>query len=498
MKQFSANLPQKAYTAQQVRDNEALAAEQSGTTLSQLMQRAGSAVAAYVQSYCQSQELDGAYTVVLCGKGNNAGDGYIAAKLLKEVGLRVVVWSLFDPSLLKGDAQDAFKAFVDFGGDVTRKCPLDLDEAAITIDAVFGGGFHGQLPEAVQSAFDSIENASTYKVSVDIPSGVNGTTSEVSDNAFQADVTVTFIALKQGMLTGQARGCCGQILFAGLGVAKAFSKLVAGTSSFSSEVQHFRSIPVRAYDSYKHQLGHVLLIGGGKGMAGAIRLAAEACLRSGAGLVSVATHPDNVGAVLQGRYELMVHGVETAPHLHALLEKATIVVLGPGLGLDAWAKELFFACSEVTCPLVIDADGLTLLAQNPQALKATVVTPHLGEAKRLLDKNDVEYVHHRFELAEKVYQTTKAITVLKGPGTIIQGYERRNINRSGTPAMASAGMGDVLSGIIAALLAQQVPTFAAVCLAVYIHGLAAEEAAKDGALGLVASDLFSHIRRILG
>jgi NAD(P)H-hydrate epimerase len=139
-----------------------------------------------------------------------------------------------------------------------------------------------------------------------------------------------------------------------------------------------------------------------------------------------------------------------------------------------------------------------LFAQHPDILKPTVVTPHIGEAKRLLIAQHPDIVHTRFELAEHLAQRTGAIAVLKGPGSIIQGEQRRNINRSGCPAMASAGMGDVLSGIIAALLAQQVPTFAAVCLAVYIHGLAAEEAAKDGSLGLVASDLFGHIRRILG
>lgn len=498
MKQFSANLPQKAYTAQQVLEFEGEAARQSGTTLQALMQRAGSAVTAYVLEYCKTQDITTPYTLVLCGKGNNAGDGYVIAKLLKEAGHNVVVWSLFDPNELQGDALQAYQSYIHASGVVSMSCPDEVDEAAIVIDAVFGAGFHGQLPEAVMQAFDAVENIDAHRVAVDIPSGINGNTAEVSNNAFLADVTVTFIALKQGMLTGAAKGYCGKVLFAGLGVAKTFSKLLTGASQYLSEEQQFRSIPKRAFDSYKHQLGHVLLIGGAPGMAGAIRLAAEACLRSGAGLVSVATHPSNVGTVLQGRYELMVHGVDTKEQLQQLLSRASIVVLGPGLGLDEWATKMYLACQDVSVPLVLDADGLTLYTQHPEVFKPTVVTPHIGEAKRLLAARDPDFVHTRFELAEHLVTLTGAIAVLKGPGTIIQSDQRRNINRSGCPAMASAGMGDVLSGIIAALLAQQVPTFAAVCLAVYIHGLAAEKAAEEGSLGLVASDLFSHIRRILG
>lgn len=498
MKQFSANLPQKAYTAQQVLEFEGEAARQSGTTLSALMQRAGSAVTAYVLDYCKAQDIITPYSLVLCGKGNNAGDGYVIAKLLKEAGHKVVVWALFEPDTLRDDAKQAFTAFEQVGGEVVSVCPLDADDAAIVIDAVFGAGFQGQLPLNVVQAFEAIDNIDAHRIAVDIPSGVNGNNAEVSDNAFVADVTVTFIALKQGMLTGSAKGCCGKVLFAGLGVAKAFSKLLTGASQYLSEEAQFRAIPKRAFDSYKHQLGHVLLVGGGQGMAGAIRLAAEACLRSGAGLVSVATHPSNVAAVLHGRYELMVHGVESEAQLRPLLAKATVIVLGPGLGLDEWASNLFFACQSASVPIVLDADGLTLLSNHPDVLKPAVITPHLGEAKRLLASQFSDLTLNRFDIAEHLAALTGAITVLKGPGTLIQTEQRRNINRSGCPAMASAGMGDVLSGIIAALLAQHVPPFAAVSLAVYIHGLAAEEAAKDGSLGLVASDLFSHIRRILG
>ncbi|CCQ11482.1 NAD(P)HX epimerase / NAD(P)HX dehydratase [Pseudoalteromonas luteoviolacea B = ATCC 29581] len=500
MKQFSANLPQKAYTAQQVRENEEQAAQACHTTLSQLMIRAGSAVTAYIQDYYQAQAIITPNVLVLCGKGNNAGDGYVIAEQLHDAGISVVVWALYDPALLRGDAHAAYARYVKKQGALVLIQPSDLDDFTIVVDAVFGAGFYGDLPDFVQSIFTQISAIDAHFVSVDIPSGVNGDDGTCSPNAFQADVTVTFIALKQGMLTGAAKGLCGMLYFAGLGVAKAFATLVNAPSSFTSEKQHFSQLPERSFDSYKQQLGHVLLIGGGKGMAGAIRLAAEACLRSGAGLVSIATHPDNVACVLQGRYELMVHGVLDGSMLKPLLDKASVIVIGPGLGLDEWASSLLEACAQRQLPLVMDADALTLYAKSqPQIqLKPSVITPHLGEAKRLLADLPESVFRNRFTIAEALHQKTGAISVLKGPGTLIQDAKRRNINRSGTSAMASAGMGDVLSGIIGALIAQGTPIFAAVSLAVYIHGLAGEEAAREGARGLLASDLFVHIRRLLG
>ncbi|MFC3033140.1 NAD(P)H-hydrate dehydratase [Pseudoalteromonas fenneropenaei] len=503
MKQYSANLPQKAYTAQQVQENEQQAAELSATTLSHLMQRAGAAVCSYILDYCKLHQLEAASCLILVGKGNNAGDGYIVAELLRQQGLSVTVWALFAPQLLTGDAKNAWLAYQQAGGVITENCPESVFDAAIIVDGVFGSGFKGELPANVQDAFALVNGLSVHRVSIDLPSGVNGTSAAVAEGTFCADTTVTFIALKQGMLTGAARGYVGQLLFAGLGVAKSFSKLLKAPSHYSNAENLLQHKPVRAFDSYKHQLGHVLLIGGNLGMAGAIRLAAEACLRSGAGLVSVATHPANQAVVLQGRYELMVHGVADAKALQPLLEKASVVVIGPGLGQDSWAEQLLGACKDLTVPLICDADALNLLAQQPSCCKPAVITPHLGEAKKLLagfaaNNTTLPEALDRFSMAEVLATQLDTICVLKGPGSLVQSPERRNINRSGCAAMASAGMGDVLSGIIAALVAQQVPLFAAVSLAVYIHGLAAEEAAKDGAIGLLASDLFSHIRRILG
>ncbi|MCG7534430.1 NAD(P)H-hydrate dehydratase [Pseudoalteromonas sp. OOF1S-7] len=494
---YLTNLPQVAYTAQAVQTNEAEAARLAGSTLSMLMQRAGAALFDYVSHLSLSGPI-----LILTGKGNNGGDGYVLAHLCKQAGIAVEVLALFDPEQLEGDARAAYRQYQGYGGKVLRHC-ADWHEPetvpALIVDAVFGSGFRGRLPEHVAAVFRQLALCASHRLAVDIPSGVNGSTSEVACDAFVADVTMTFIALKQGLLTGSARHHTGAVYLAELGVGEEFSQLVSPSSHYFSPETLLAKRPLRPADTYKNRCGHVLLIGGGPGMAGAIRLAAEACLRAGAGLVSVATHPDNQAMVLQGRYELMVHGIANADALQPLLDKADTLVIGPGLGQSPWAQALFDTVCRCSQPVVVDADGLNLLAGHPMQWQNAVLTPHWGEAKRLSAAIETDpETCDRFGMSNVLTQYYQACVVLKGPGTLVQQAQRVNINRSGCAAMASAGMGDVLSGIIAALLAQGLSKFDAAMLAVYIHGLAAEKAAHDGAHGLLASDLFVHIRGIIG
>ncbi|TMP37476.1 NAD(P)H-hydrate dehydratase [Pseudoalteromonas rubra] len=492
---YLTNLPQVAYTAQAVQVNEGEAARLAGTTLSALMQRAAGALFEYVSSLSLSGPV-----LILTGKGNNGGDGYVLAHLCHQAGIAVEVLALFDPEQLQGDARAAYRQYQGGGGKVSRHCAdWQASAPALIVDAVFGSGFRGQLPEHVAAVFRQLVQCASHRLAVDIPSGVNGSTSEVARDAFVADVTITFIALKQGLLTGSARHHSGTVYLAELGVGGEFAQLVSPSSHYFSAEALLAKRPVRPADTYKNRCGHVLLIGGGPGMAGAIRLAAEACLRAGAGLVSVATHPDNQAMVLQGRYELMVHGVANADALQPLLEKADTIVIGPGLGQSPWARALFDAVRQCTKSVVVDADGLNLLAGQPRQWQNAILTPHWGEAKRLSAAiATLPERSSRFEMCDALAQYFQACVVLKGPGTLVQQAQCLNINRSGCAAMASAGMGDVLSGIIAALLAQGLSKFDAAMLAVYIHGLAAEKAAHDGAHGLLASDLFVHIRGIIG
>lgn len=488
---YTANLPQHAYLAQQVQAYEAQAAEKKGLSLWQLMQRAGEALF----SLFEVEFVEGNRILILAGKGNNAGDAFLLAAHLQQTGRQVVVYSVFPTNLLQGDALKAYQH--------AKSCDIEFSagwpqqhEFDVIVDGIFGTGFKGELSAPLMAIFKQCEKSTALKVSIDVPSGVNANTSEVAEGAFKADTTLTFIALKQGLLTGKALAQCGRLYLAELGVAEAFSELVKPTASYPNQQTQLALKPIRAIDSYKNQCGHVLLIGGGKGMAGAIRLAAEACLRAGAGLVSVATHPDNVAMVLQGRYELMVHGVENEGDLTALIGKVDVLVIGPGLGQSDWAKMMFAAVDMFSGPMVIDADGLNLLSEQPKRLQNCVLTPHIGEARRLLAEQT--NMAARFDVARLLHEKYAATAVLKGPGSLIFEDGCLTINRSGTPAMASAGMGDVLSGMIAALIAQGLTPFNAAQLGVYIHGLAAQIAAKEGEKGLLASDLFVYIRRLLG
>ncbi|BBN80615.1 bifunctional NAD(P)H-hydrate repair enzyme Nnr [Pseudoalteromonas sp. A25] len=490
---YTSNLPQVAYTAQQVQQYEALAAKKSGTSLSSLMLRAGESLFSLFENEFVSAQC----ILLLAGKGNNAGDAYVLARLLHESGRKVTVFSVFETSLLKGDAAKAFKKAIAANVEIVTEQPC-LKSYCVIVDGVFGTGFSGDLPNHIQKLFAECQAVAAKKLSIDIPSGVNGSTSVVTKGSFYADVTITFIALKQGLLTGKAKAHCGQLLYACLGVAQAFGQLVEPSATYMNHESLFAKFPPRPIDSYKNICGHVLVVGGNKGMAGAVRLAAEAALRAGAGLVSVATHPDNVNSVLQGRYELMVHGVDHEKQLLPLLKKADVMVIGPGLGQDEWARSLFSQSLEFGKHVVCDADGLNLLAQTHKRFDTAILTPHIGEAKRLLSEKSIVNEADRFELVMQIVKSYEAKVLLKGPGTLIANRKSVNINRTGCAAMASAGMGDVLSGIIGALIAQGMQPFAAMSLAVYIHGLAAQIAAKEGEKGLLASDLFVHIRRLLG
>ena len=291
-----------------------------------------------------------------------------------------------------------------------------------------------------------------------------------------------------------------------------FDKVVPSSISYLSENTILKNRIIRKKSTYKNQQGHVLLIGGDKGMAGAIRLAAEACLRSGSGLVSVATHMDNVTGVLQGRYELMVYGVSKKAHLISLIEKASVIVIGPGLGQSNWSKMLFNAVIPYQDKIkVIDADALNLLANEEVELNNCVFSPHAGEAARLLSCSNQDIEKNRFISVDEISKRYQATTILKGPGTLVCQDEKININTSGSASMASAGMGDVLSGIIGSLIAQKIKSstpvsiedhkkdiFDMTCLSVFIHGKAAQCAEKDGVNGLLASDLLPYIRRLVG
>jgi NAD(P)H-hydrate epimerase len=312
--------------------------------------------------------------------------------------------------------------------------------------------------------------------------------------AVKATCTVTFIGLKQGLYTGLAADYCGEILYSSLAVPKEVFKKV--TTNTHRAVK--KKFPPRARCAHKGDHGHVLIVGGDRGYSGAARMAGEAALRVGAGLVSVATHPEHAALLNLARPELMCHGVDNAGQLSPLLDKADVIVIGPGLGQGKWAAELFIAAIKSSKMLVIDADGLNLLAHVPEKHHNWVLTPHPGEAARLLRCTTADVQQDRYAAVVAIQAKYDGIAVLKGAGTLIAGNDNVTVSTTGNPGMASGGMGDVLAGVIAGLAAQGFSLKDAAQQGVYLHGMAADLAVgKTGERGLLASDLMPYLRQLV-
>ena len=484
------NLPIKLYRAVQIRELERIAIEEYGIASFDLMSRAGQATFQVLKK----QYPDAQSIAVFCGSGNNAGDGYIIAKLALESDLNVCVYTVSASEKLKGDALSASQAYRSAGGAVSLFQSEQLITAEVLIDALLGTGLDRAVTGLYATVIKSINRHFAPVIAVDIPSGLQADTGNVLGLAVKADYTVTFIGLKQGLFTGQAAEYCGEICYAQLAVPEQIFTDV--TASAIRVVKN--QLPLRNRYAHKGDCGHVLIIGGDLGYSGAARLAGEAALRVGSGLVSIATRMKHAGLMNLNRPELMVHGVETPAQLVLLLEKADVIVVGPGLGLSAWAKALFNTAINTEKPLVIDADGLNLLAKSATVKSNWILTPHPGEAGRLLNCSTADIQQDRFAAVLSIQANYGGVAILKGAGTLIASEHQLAVSNTGNPGMASGGMGDVLAGVLAGLLAQGLSLQDAAHQGVYNHGLAADLAAeKDGERGLLASDLMTYLRQLV-
>ena len=484
------NLPIKLYRAVQIRELERIAIEEYGIASFDLMSRAGQATFQVLKK----QYPDAQSIAVFCGSGNNAGDGYIIAKLALESDLNVCVYTVSASKKLKGDALSASQAYRSAGGAVSLFQSEQLITAEVLIDALLGTGLDRAVTGLYATVIKSINRHFAPVIAVDIPSGLQADTGNVLGLAVKADYTVTFIGLKQGLFTGQAAEYCGEICYAQLAVPEQVFTDV--TASAIRVVKN--QLPLRNRYAHKGDCGHVLIIGGDLGYSGAARLAGEAALRVGSGLVSIATRMKHAGLMNLNRPELMVHGVETPAQLVLLLEKADVIVVGPGLGLSAWAKALFNTAINTEKPLVIDADGLNLLAKSATVKSNWILTPHPGEAGRLLNCSTADIQQDRFAAVLSIQANYGGVAILKGAGTLIASEHQLAVSNTGNPGMASGGMGDVLAGVLAGLLAQGLSLQDAAHQGVYNHGLAADLAAeKDGERGLLASDLMTYLRQLV-
>jgi NAD(P)H-hydrate epimerase len=458
------------------------------------MERAGAAAYAVL-----SERWPGiARLGVVCGAGNNGGDGYVLARLAHAAGRSVTVFACADRGELRGDARSAAEAAV-LAGIVPR--PFDaaaLVRHDLIVDALLGTGLarpiEGELAEVVLAI-----NASGVPVlAIDIPSGLNADTGSAPGPAIVADVTVTFIGVKQGLLTGAGPDHCGQLYFDDLAVPEAVYRAVE-PSAERLEVSRWSGwLGPRRPAAHKGDFGHVLVIGGDIGYAGAARMAAEAALRVGAGLTSLATRPEHAAFVATTRPELMCHPVADPKALAPLLARADVIAIGPGLGRSPWAIGLLSRALDSGLPLVVDADGLQLLADEPVRREDWVLTPHPGEAARLLGRDTGAVQRDRFEAARALARRYGGVVVLKGRGTLVCDQAGRlSLCDAGNPGMASGGMGDVLTGVIAGLMAQGLAPTEAAGLGVCLHALAGDRAALAGPRGTLAMDLMPHLRALV-
>ncbi len=475
------------YTAAMVRELDRIAIEELGIPGLVLMRRA--AQACVEQIVDRGTELKA--VTVFCGNGNNAGDGYIIAGILADRRYRVQVIEIGDRQKLGADATAAF--------EYCQSTPATFETAdarvsgELIVDALLGTGLTGSVRDNYSQAISIINDSEKPVLAVDIPSGICADTGSVLGVAVVADLTVTFIGRKRGLYTNEGPDHAGSVIFDSLEVP-----LDAARKMGSDAVRVLSPQPLakRRRNSYKTTHGHVLVIGGDHGMAGAVIMASEAALRVGAGLVSVATREEHAVALLARRPEVMVKGVRGRIDLLPLLERATVLVVGPGLGRSEWSGELFRAAIDSRLPMIIDADGLNIMAAEGLKVEHSVLTPHPGEAASLLGGGEIQA--DRFAALSSIQQEYGGVVLLKGVGTIVTDGNEVSLCPYGNPGMATAGMGDILSGIIGGLLAQGLGHYDAATYGTVLHAMAGDLAAEgSGERGLIATDLLPIVRDLV-
>lgn len=502
----------KLYSNLQIQELEATACKTERCSSRELMERAGrAAFEAMIQRWPDCRAI-----AVFCGGGNNGGDGYVVARLAHEAGFKVEVRYLSDPKGLKGAALTAYQA-CSTAGVVIDKADKKIDlskadlKAELMVDALLGTGLKGDVREEYHHLIDQINASGKPVIAIDTPSGLDTDTGYSHGVAINAALTVTFIGLKPGLYTGSGPACSGDIICDDLKISEpVFDKVVSNIRIINSErfdSLKKRVLKPRARDAHKGAFGHVLVVGGDHGMAGAARMASEAAARVGAGLTTVATHAEHIATITASRPELMAYAVEQPHQLEPLLKRATVVALGPGLGQTSWSQDLFnFILSTTSLPLVMDADALNLLSKvdHKKRCRANwILTPHPGEAARLLQVTPADIARDRIGAVREIEQRYGGICVLKGAGTLICDRKSAiNICIAGNPGMATGGMGDVLTGVIAGLVAQtyhqgveqDAELGCAASLGVALHAHAADRAAQViGERGLLAMDLMAYL-----
>jgi hydroxyethylthiazole kinase-like uncharacterized protein yjeF len=480
-------LPIALYSTAQVRALDAHAIDVQGVPGYTLMKRAGEAALRYLRTRWPMAHR----ITIVCGGGNNGGDGYVLARFAQAAGLTVTALAAIPVDSLRNDARQACDDFKASGGQVRPFSPDLLREGEVIVDALLGTGLKGSVRPELEKVIAHINSAGRPVFALDVPSGLDSDTGVPLGQTTRADCTVTFVGLKTGLFIGDGPEFAGSVFFDDLEVAAPQAKGFEPRLERIVETEILRALPRRRRSSNKGDFGRVLIVGSGPSMAGAVRLAGEACLRVGAGLVSVAVSPENVMAISSGRPELICLPLLHEGELEEAIERANVVAIGPGLGKTEWARKAFNTVLNSTKPLVVDADALNLVAEaGSRPRENWILTPHPGEAGRLLGIKTDEIQNDRLAALDRLIERYHGTIVLKGAGTLVgTAGHIPGLCERGNPGMATAGTGDVLTGTIAGILAQCPDTTLAARVGVLVHAMAGDAAARGGERGLLASDL---------
>ena len=454
-----------------------------------LMLAAGRAVASAANDLVEEGPI-----LVVVGAGNNGGDGLIAATELMAMGREVSVIMLGDREALKGDAALAAR---EWKGPVFPFHPQAIRQPALIIDALFGAGLNRPVKGDALAVIEAINASGAPVLSIDLPSGINGTTGMVMGVAVRAVETVTFFRRKPGHLLLPGRLHCGRVRVVDIGIDDAVLDEIKPLTFENCVALWQNAFPVPRIEGHKYGRGHAVVLSGGLAATGAARLAARGALRGGAGLVTVASPRDALAVNAAALTAIMIRAVDTSVEFETLLSdrRFNACVIGPGLGVGYRTRELVQAALAAPCRSVLDADALTSFADAPDRLfegiraagAELVLTPHEGEFPRLFsDMSNKNPLRSKLERVRVAAERSGAVVLLKGPDTVVAAPDgRAAIACNAPPWLATAGAGDVLSGMIAALLAQHVPTFEAACIGAWMHG----EAGGEAGPGLIAEDL---------
>lgn len=506
----------KLLTAEQVREVDRCAIEDYGVPGVILMENAGRGAAHIVND--RYGGLRPRSVLVVAGKGNNGGDGYVMARHLENNGWKVETLVLAERSAISGDAKvnldilESCSASIKYATNVG-----EIDEVlehiappVLVIDAIFGNGLSAPVRGHYLHAIERLNALKVPKVAVDLPSGVDATSGEILGIAIEADCSISFAAAKLGQVNYPAQSCAGELFVVDIGMPKQLQETISEQYVLVDEERAFGLLPTRFDDAHKGSFGHSLIIAGSLGKSGAAQMCACACARSGSGLVTLAAPATCQPLVASAAAEIMTVALADQDGvlidaafdaLQPLWEDKQVVAIGPGLGQQPQVRQLVNEIVQhCPLPLVIDADGLNALQNKTHILSqrthvSTVLTPHPGEMARLTGLSVEQIQNKRCEIAGKYAKQWQSVVVLKGARTVIAAPDGRVwINNSGNSGMASGGMGDVLTGVITGWLAQGLNPFDAAVLGVFLHGMAADRCAEQqGSVGYLAGDLLQRL-----